>query len=158
MAVGTSGAGIIAARLASGRGSTMDTCLMLAGYFITTSLIAALGLILHYRLEKAGLQARDSAARRGHELSAARLELQRGIIDKVQDGGDAARAYQSMTAADALYALSRSGIPTDESAHHGAGQSPEERPLRRNSSSRSSGHALITSSTVRPPKRADATP
>jgi hypothetical protein len=108
-AVGTGGAGIIVARLASGPGGAVDTCLMLAGYLITTSLIAALGLILNYRLEKAGLQAWESAAQRGHELRATRLELQRGIIDKVKDGGDASHAYQAMTAADALYALSRPG-------------------------------------------------
>ena len=36
--------------------------------------------------------------------------------------------------------------------------SKEERSLRRNSSSRPSGQALITSSVVRPPKRAAATP
>jgi hypothetical protein len=114
-AVGTSGVGIIVARLASGRGGTVDTCLMLAGYFITTGLIAALGLILNYRLEKARLQVWDSAARRAHELSATRLELQRGIIDKVRYGGDAAHAYQMMIAADALYVLSRSGAPIDAS-------------------------------------------
>jgi hypothetical protein len=107
-AVGTSGVSIIVARLASGPGGAADTCLMLAGYFITTSLIAALGLILNYRLEKAGLRTRDSAAQRCHELSATRLDLQRGIIDKIRDGGDASHAYQAMTAADALCALSRS--------------------------------------------------
>ena len=128
-AVGTSGLGIIVARLASGRGGAADTCLMLAGYFITTILIAALGLILNYRLEKAGLQAQDRVAQRSHELSATRLELQRGIIDRVKDGGDAAHAYQAMTAADAL---SRSAAPAGESPMPGERsrhQQPEVRHL-----------------------------
>jgi hypothetical protein len=113
-AVGTSGIGIIVARLASGQGSTMDVCLMLAGSFITTSLAGALGLVLNYQLEKLKLQVQDSAARRSAELRKTRLELQRAIIENVRDGTKAAHAYQEMTAADALYALSQASISTDE--------------------------------------------
>lgn len=102
-AAGTSGIGIMASRLASGQGSTMDTCLVLATSFITTSLIAALGLILNYRLRKLALQARASAAQRSADLRITRLELQRAILEKIHDGTKAAHAYQKMTAADALY-------------------------------------------------------
>src|ERR1700759_2396724 len=58
---GTSGIGIMVFRLASGQGSVMDACLVLAASFITTSLIAALGLILNYRLGKQALQTQASA-------------------------------------------------------------------------------------------------
>jgi hypothetical protein len=74
-AAGTSGIGIMVSRLASGQGSAMDTCLVLATSFIITSLIAALGLILNYRLGKLTLQAQASAAQRRADLRIARLEL-----------------------------------------------------------------------------------
>ena len=51
----TSGIGIIMSRLASGQGGVMDTCLVLAMSVVTTSLIAALGLILNYRYYSPGL-------------------------------------------------------------------------------------------------------
>ena len=104
-AAGTSGIGIMVSRLASGHSSVADTCLILAASFISTSLIAALGLILNYRLGRLALQARMSAAQRNADLRITRLELQRAILDKIQDGAMAAQAYQRMTAADALCAL-----------------------------------------------------
>jgi hypothetical protein len=116
-AVGTSGIGVAAARLTSGQGGTMDVCLMIAGSFISTSLVWALGLVLNYQLEKLKLQAQDSAAQRSAELSKTRLELQRAIIESVHDGTKAAYAYRTMTAADALCTLSQASIATDESTH-----------------------------------------
>lgn len=115
-AAGTSGIAIMVSRLGAGQGSAMDTCFMLATSFITTSLIAALGLILSYRLGKLALQAQASAAQRSAELSKTRLELQRAVLDKVQDSTNAAEAYQKMTAADALYAFSHPELATDETA------------------------------------------
>lgn len=103
-AAGTSGIGIMVSRLAWGHGGVTDTCLILAVSFITTSVIAALGLILNYRLERLALQARTSAAQRNADLRTTRLELQRAILEKIQDGTMAAQAYQRMTAADALSA------------------------------------------------------
>lgn len=115
-AAGTSGLGIMISRLAPGQGSLMDTCLMLATSFITTSLIAALGLILNYRLGRLAFQARASATDRSADLRITRLELQRAILDKIQDGPMAAQAYQRMTAADALYACSHR--PSDRRIMH----------------------------------------
>lgn len=115
-AAGTSGIGIMVSRLASGHGSDTDNCLMLAASFITTSVIAALGLILNYRLERLVLQAQASAAQRNADLRITRLEFQRAILNKIQDGTMAAQAYQRMTAADALYA--RSHRPRDRRIMH----------------------------------------
>jgi hypothetical protein len=111
-AAGTGGIGIMVSRLASGQGSAMDICLVLATSFITTSLIAALGLILNYRLGKQALQALASALQRSADLGVTRLELQRAVLDKIQDGTKAARAYQKMIAADALYARSHGHEPS----------------------------------------------
>lgn len=105
-ATGTSGIGIMVSRLASGQGTVMDTCLVFAASFITTSLIAALGLILNYRLRKQALQTRASALQRSADLRITRVELQRAVLEKIHDGPEAADAYQKMTAADALYELS----------------------------------------------------
>jgi hypothetical protein len=105
-AAGTSGIGIMVSRLASGQGTAMDTCLVLAASFIPTSLIAALGLILNYRLGKQALQMRASALQRSADLCITRVELQRAVLDKIHDGPEAADGYRKMTAADALYELS----------------------------------------------------
>ncbi len=101
-AAGTGGIGIMVSRLAAGQDSSVDTCLMLAASFITTSLIAALGLTLNYRLERLALEARAVAAQRSLELRITQLELQRAILEKIQNGTMAAHAYQRMTAADTL--------------------------------------------------------
>ena len=96
-AAGTSGIGVMISRLASGQGSAKDTCLMLSTSIIATSLIAALGLILNYRLGKQALQVQASALQRSADLCITRLELQRAILDKIQDGTKAAQAYQKMS-------------------------------------------------------------
>lgn len=96
-AAGTSGIGIMVSRLASGQGSVKDICFMFATSVVTTSLIAALGLILNYRLGKLALQVQASALQRSAELRITRLELQRAILDKIQDGTKAAQAYQKMS-------------------------------------------------------------
>jgi hypothetical protein len=101
-AASAGGIGIMAPRLAAGQDSPVDTSLMLAASFITTSLIAALGLTLNYRLERLALQARAAATQRSLELRITQLELQRAILKKIQDGATAAHAYQRMTAADTL--------------------------------------------------------
>ena len=106
-AAGTSGIGIMVSRLGSDQGSVMDTCLVLATSFITTSLIAALGLILNYRYRRMALQVQASALQRSADLRITRLELQRAILDKIHDGTKAAHAYQKMTKADALNALAQ---------------------------------------------------
>lgn len=105
-AAGTSGMGIMIFRLASGHGSVMGTCLMFATSMIATSLVTALGFILNYRLGKLALQTQASATRRSADLRITRLELQRAILEKIQNGTKAAHAYQRMTAADALNARS----------------------------------------------------
>lgn len=96
-AAGTSGIGIMICRLASGQGSAKDTCFMLSASIFTTSLIAALGLIFNYRLGKQALQLQASALQRSADLCITRLELQRAILDKIQDGTKAALAYQKMS-------------------------------------------------------------
>jgi len=103
-ATGTSSIGIMASRLASGRDGTVGTCLVLAASFVITGFIAALGLILNYRLERLTLQARASAVQRRDDLRATQLELQRAVLGKIPSGTKAAHAYVGMTAADGIQA------------------------------------------------------
>jgi hypothetical protein len=111
-AAGTSGIGIVVSRLPTGQGNVMVTCLVLAMSFTVTSLTAVLGLILNYRLGKLALHAQASALQRSADMRITRMELQRVILDKIQDGTKAAHAYREMTAVDAL---SRPNLVTDGS-------------------------------------------
>jgi hypothetical protein len=102
-ATGTGGLGFTAFRMALGHGGTAGTCVVFTASFLMTGLVAALGLVLNYRLGKLTIQAQTASAERSANLRRMRLELQRSVLDKVQEGTKGAEAYQEVTTADALY-------------------------------------------------------
>jgi hypothetical protein len=101
-ATGTSGFGLAACRIAS-HGGAAEAWVVLTASFVTTGLVATLGLILNYRLGKLALQAQAASARHGADLRRMRLEIQRSILDRIQEGTKGAKAYRTMATADALY-------------------------------------------------------
>jgi hypothetical protein len=101
-AAGTGGIGVMVSRLAAGQDGSAGTCFLLAASFFAASLMAALGLILDYRLERLRLQEQAAIVQRNLDLRVTQLRLQRAILEKIPDGTKAAHAYQRMTMADAL--------------------------------------------------------
>jgi hypothetical protein len=100
---GTSGLGFTAFRMASDRSGIAETCIVLTTSFVMAGLVAALGIVFNYRLGKLTLQVQAASAERGDDLRRMRLELQRLILDKIQEGTKGAQAYLTMVTADALY-------------------------------------------------------
>ena len=100
---GTSGLGFTAFRLASGRSGIAETCIVLMTSVGMAGFVAALGIVLNYRIGKLTVQAQAASAKRDDDLRQMRLELQRSILEKVQEGTKGAQAYLTMATADAFY-------------------------------------------------------
>jgi len=113
---GTSGLGLTAFRMASGRSGIAESCIVLTTSFVMTGLVAVLGLVLNYRLGKLTAQAQAASGERGDELWRMRLELQRSVLDKIQEGTEGAQAYLTMATADALYLSAEQRAPTSTTA------------------------------------------
>lgn len=112
---GTGGIGIMVSRLAAGQDGSAGICLLLAASFFATGLMAALGLVLDYRLERLALRDQAATAHRELDLRVTQLELQRAILEKIPDGTKAAQAYHRMTMADVLRRnLGREGPPVGD--------------------------------------------
>lgn len=100
---GSTGLGFTAFRMVSGRGEVTETCAVLTSMFVMTGIMTALGMVLNYRLGKLRLQIEATSAERGDDLRRMRLELQRSILDGIQEGTQGAQAYLTMARADALH-------------------------------------------------------
>jgi hypothetical protein len=128
---GTSGLGLTAFKMTSGRSGIAESCIVITTSFVMTGLVAILGLVLNYRLGKLAVQAQAASAERGDDLRRRRLELQRSVLDKVQEGTEGAQAYLTMATADALYLSAEqratptntTALPGGQASCHAAGDS-----------------------------------
>jgi hypothetical protein len=100
--VGTGGLGLAVFTTGSSHNRAFETCALLVASFVVTGLVAMLRLVLSYRLGKLALQTEAAALDHQDSLQRMHLELQRSILERIDDGAEGARAYVTMTSAKTM--------------------------------------------------------